>query len=215
MNGNLKKITVLILALMIQTSCVSKEKTEGQKVIEAFYQTYFATLNDPNQSKPQLKLSSGFNDIITKNRLVCKTKAGSDICGWDALHGDDYLNAQEIDSELTYENTKFKSSESKQNRVRVEFNVMPSAKSNKEKAAYFRVIEYVMVTEGLSWVVDDIITEGKSLKQTLTDQIEYYNNNSTINNDDADPNDNSFKANSNSRGHKNKEIRNQKRGSKL
>lgn len=176
MNCNFKKIAVLVLSLIIQTSCVSKKKTEGQKVIETFYQTYLDTLNDPNQSKPSLSLSSGFSDLITKNRLVCKTKAGSDICGWDALHGDDYLNAQEIDSELNYNNSKFKSSEPKQNMVRVEFNVMPSAKTNKDKAAYLRVIEYVMVAEGLNWVVDDIITEGKSLKQKLTDEIEYYNN---------------------------------------
>lgn len=189
MSCNFEKITVLVLILIIQTSCVSKKKTEGQKVIETFYQTYFDTLNDVNLSKPSLSLSGGFSDLIAKNRLVCKAKAGSDICGWDALHGDDYLNAPEIDSDLNYENSKFKSSEPKQNRVRVEFNVMPSAKTN--KASYLRVIEYVMINEGTNWMVDDIITEGKSLRQTLTDEIEYYNNNSSGNNiDHSDINNN-------------------------
>lgn len=173
---SLKNKIVFVITLLIFTSCASKKKTEGQQLIENFYKTYFESLSAP--TKPNLTLSKELSEIIAKNRLVCKAKAGSDICGWDAMHGDDYLNAQEIDSDLTYENSKFKSSESKPNIVRVEFNVMPSEKTHKQ--VYFRVIEYVLVNEGLQWVVDDVVTEGKkSIKQTLINEMDYYNSQST------------------------------------
>lgn len=185
---SLKIKVVLVLTLLIVTSCASKKKTEGQQLIENFYKTYFESLNA--STKPNLTLSTGLSEIIAKNRAVCKAKAGSDICGWDAMHGDDYLNAQEIDSELTFENSKFKSSEPKPNIVRVEFNVMPSEK--KDKKAYLRVIEYVMVNEGLQWVVDDIMTDdNKSIKQTLIKEMDYYNSQNPDNidnmNEQGDP----------------------------
>jgi len=171
MSFYLKK-ALLLSSIFIFTACASKIKTEGEKAIESFYKSYFETLNEPNKSKPNLILSSHFSELIAQNRKVCKEKAGSDLCGWDALHGDDYLNAQEIDSDLTFENSEFETSEPKLNRIRVEFNVFPSAKVN--KSSYNRVIEYIMIREESSLVVDDIITDGKSLKKLLTDEIEIY-----------------------------------------
>jgi hypothetical protein len=129
-------------------------------------------LNDSSKAKPSLNLSVSFSDLIAKNRALCKEKAGSDMCGWDALHGDDYLNAQEIDSDLNYENSNFKSFEPKLNLIRVEFNVYPSAKDN--KSLYNRAVEYLMTKEDNSLVVDDIITDGQSLRKLLTDEMERY-----------------------------------------
>ncbi len=165
---------LLFIPVFFCFSCTSyQKKTEGQKAIEAFYQAYFKTLHEPQSVKPQLRLSSSFSELIVKNRSICKAKAGSDVCGWDSRHGDDYLNAQEIDADLTFENSEFKSSEPKPHWIRIEFNVFPSAKTNKSN--YKRVIEYMMIREEMNLVVDDIIIDGQSFRKIFSDEIEHYN----------------------------------------
>ncbi len=112
-------------------------------------------------------------NLIEKNKEVCKRKAGTDICGFGADE-DIYLDSQERDPKLTFKTAHFSASESKSGEVEVHFNVYPSIK---DKGGYYkRKIVFKMMKEADRWVVDDIFYGGKSARKQIADEIQHFEN---------------------------------------
>lgn len=135
-------------------------RTPQMQAVEDFYRVYlnsFAT----KQVTSQIQLAETFfskNLMQTwqKNLDVCKQKGGTDICGFGA-DGDIYLNSQEYDPNLNYENSKFRVFSFKEGFVEANFNVYPSVlKAGKSDPYFDRRIRFYMIQENDHWAVDDM-----------------------------------------------------------
>lgn len=155
MPNNLVRIMIVFLSFSFSNTSFGKEALTALQTIDNFYKqllnyNYHET---PNVKRPELKFSKSFKSAIERNAEVCKNYS-TGICGW-AADGDEYLNTQESDPLLNYENSGIKFREVSKNKIEVKLNVYPSETTEVEY--YNRVIIFLMVQEGEGWVVDDIL----------------------------------------------------------
>ncbi|HSC74687.1 MAG TPA: hypothetical protein VLB90_00435 [Pseudomonadales bacterium] len=173
-----------LLLLMFQFSMVGmcKESDSPVEYISKFYRLYLSyNYKKSSDPRPKIDLSKSFSSVVKINEEKCK-KYADYPCGWGA-DGDEYLDAQETDQELTYENSGITISEISPGVVKVELNVYPSIKDAGN--FYLKVITYKMVKQSGAWVVDDVVySDNKSMKQVLTEETKeverLYNENRAI-----------------------------------
>ena len=137
--------------------------------VSKFYSAYLAYdyRKTPNIPRPQIDLSSNFSAVVSNTAAVCK-KFADYPCGWGA-DGDEYLDTQESDPDLTYKNSGIVVTEISPGVVRVQLNVYPSVKDAGNY--YLKIITYKMLKESDRWAVDDVIySDGKSTKQRLIEE---------------------------------------------
>jgi hypothetical protein len=170
-----KKMMLWAVILMISVPAFASGN-EPIDTVRDFYKKYFEYLNPKKQNlpKPRIKLSEQFQKSIDKNSYVCENYA-SGVCGWQA-DGDAYLDAQEIDPNLTFANSGITFTATEKGSVKVKLNVYPSETAAKNY--YSREIKYKMILEKGAWVVDDIIYKdsGSSRKAIEKETVEYLAN---------------------------------------
>jgi hypothetical protein len=172
----IKRMALLIsflLTISVASPSFSKESLSALQTIDNFYKKLLNYNNHetPNVPRPKLKFSKSFSSEIEKNKEICKNFA-TGICGW-AADSDEYLNTQETDPLLNYENSGIKLKEVSPNTIEVKLNVYPSEK--RDKNYYNRTITFKMIKEGEVWVADDILYgEGDSSRQDMEkENVEY------------------------------------------
>jgi hypothetical protein len=156
-------LIVFFIALTDLSHADETPVPSAKQVIKDFYRSYLAA--KPSQHPVTLHpvFSTSFQKLIDKDAAVCQK---GDICAWPG-EADPYLDAQELSSELTYENSKIKVTEPKPGVVEVKFNIDP----NHQDAANDRTIRYLMVRENHQWVVDNIISGSWSVRQEIKREI--------------------------------------------
>ena len=163
---------LLILVLVISNPAFASG-TDPIDVVRDFYKKYIVYIHAEkrNSLKPHIQFSKQFQKSLDRNYDVCENYA-SGICGWQA-DGDAYLNAQEIDPNLTFENSGIAFKAIGKDLVEVKLNVYPSEKANTDY--YLREIKYRMIYEDGAWVVDDIIyKESGSSQKTIEKETAHY-----------------------------------------
>lgn len=167
MNAIFKPVQWLFISCILtvtgcihKTSSISASKTPEQLLVENFYKRYFKQPKDT-----ALPLSTSFQNLIDANDKACQ-QYGEGPCGWGS-DGDVYLDTQEVDPNLSFENSGFTICEPKPHVVEVTFNVYPSLKN----AYYDKDLQFVMIFEDGQWVVDDIITHGQSGRLEIQKEI--------------------------------------------
>ena len=162
------RIFLPVAFAVLAMTAVSAAADAPVDTVAKFYRAYLAYDSSKTSAieKPAMDLSADFSAVVSNTAAACK-KYADYPCGWGA-DGDEYLDAQEADPELTYENTGISLTEVSPGVVRVELNVFPSLK---DAGNYNRTITYKMLVEGNRWVVDDVIySDGKSTKQRLIEE---------------------------------------------
>jgi hypothetical protein len=168
----MRKMAVVMIATALcamSSFAVGAEMKTATETIRDFYKRYlgFESSKAAKDPKPTIEMSKSFGDEIKKNADIC-AKYVSGPCGWDS-DGDEYLDAQEIDPKLSFENAGIKIKEIEPGIVQVKLNVYPSAKG--ANGYYDRIITYKMVKENGSWVVDDMTaSDGLSTRKRLSDE---------------------------------------------
>jgi hypothetical protein len=169
------KIILWAVILMISVLAFASGN-EPIDIVRDFYKKYFEYLHTKkrNSPSPRIKLSEQFQKSVDKNSYVCENYA-SGVCGWQA-DGDAYLDAQEIDPNLTFTNSGITFTSIEKGIVEVKLNVYPSEKADKKY--YLREIKYKMILEKGAWVIDDIIYKdsGSSRKAFEKETAEYLAN---------------------------------------
>jgi hypothetical protein len=137
--------------------------------VQDFYKKYLSQdfSKPPDASRPAINLSRNFRKEIRATSVAC-AKYVEGPCGWGA-DGDEYLDTQETDPKLNYNNSGISFKEIKPNTVQVKLNVYPSIKD----AGHFydKTIKFKMIMDGGSWVVDDVIySDGISARKQLADE---------------------------------------------
>ncbi len=117
--------------------------------------------------------SKKFGELVKLNEQTCVSRPGSDVCKWN-WSKDIYLNTQESDPKLNFENSEFVAHEIEPGTVDVSVNVFPSAKAKANTSYYKRRIRFVLVREENKWVVDNIFKNAKSIRQLMQDEINFY-----------------------------------------
>ncbi len=121
----------------------------------------------PKIPRPTLALSKSFRVEVKKNKEICAQYA-SGPCGWGA-DGDEYLDAQEYEANLSYESSGMSIAEIGPNLFQVTLNVYPSVKDAGDY--YQRTIIYKMVNENGAWVVDDVMyADGVSTRKKMAEE---------------------------------------------
>lgn len=117
-----------LLAVLVFTLCANADakRLSAKATVEDFYKKYLMH-GVSRENKTHFAFSKSFHQLIHDDKKVCETNPAGEICGWDA-HGNVYLDAQEYDSKLTYENSGFTAKEEKPGQVLVNMNVYPSQK---------------------------------------------------------------------------------------
>jgi hypothetical protein len=145
-------------------------------VVRDFYKKYMEYIHAEkrNSAAPRIQFSKQFQRSIDRNLFVCENYA-SGVCGWQA-DGDAYLDAQEIDPNLTFANSGIRFKSIGKDIIEVKLNVYPSEKAYKDY--YSREIKYKMIFENGAWVVDDIIYKdsGSSRKAIEKETADYLAN---------------------------------------
>ncbi len=168
----MQKIILFIILIFSNDSFANvasdNESLSALKTIDNFYKKYlnYNYHETPHIPAPKLGLSKSFKSAIQKNTEVCKNYA-TGICGW-AADMDEYLNTQETDPLLNYENSRIALREISKNIIEVKLNVYPSATEDVEY--YNRVITFAMIEEGGEWVADDI----NSSRERMEKENAYY-----------------------------------------
>ena len=143
-----------------------------KSIIEEFYKEYLNSKKNQKTLKPSLAFSKSLKDLVSRNSQLCHQKAPTDICGWGADE-DVYLETQEVDPQLNYDNSGFKIFEIEPENIRVTFNVYPSVKDTGDHY-YLKNILFLMLKEAGAWVVDDIYYDGtakSSVRQRLSSEM--------------------------------------------
>jgi hypothetical protein len=165
---------IIFLILFVMTSGPAFTLVnEPIDVVKDFYKKYIDYIHTEkkNSIKPRIQFSKQFQKALERNRDVCDNYA-TGICGWQA-DGDEYLDAQETDPNLTFANSGIAFRAIGKGLVEVRLNVYPSEKTNKN--FYLREIKYKMIIENGIWVVDDIIYKGSgSSRKTIEKENAYY-----------------------------------------
>jgi len=134
-------------------------RVPAQALLTDFYKDYLSQ-DGTKPRVPRIHFSKSFQSLINANKRLCDAKAGTDVCGWGA-NGDVFLNTQESDPKLTYENSEISITEAPNSKLIVVLNVYPSLKSKKDRAFYTRRLSYLTFFEEDRWVVDDILMDDK------------------------------------------------------
>jgi hypothetical protein len=145
------------------------ERKTAVETVKGFYKRYLSYdyAKTPKTPRPTIALSKAFSGEVKKTADICK-KYGEGPCGWGA-DGDEYLDAQETDPNLSYSNSRIAIREIRPGMVQVKLNVYPSIKDAGD--FYDRTITYKMVMENGSWAVDDIAySDGVSTRKKLSDE---------------------------------------------
>jgi hypothetical protein len=159
-----KRKTLLALGLALCAAVAAaalayQAKSDEQQQVEiitSFYENYLARpwRGRSNNLPIGFFYSKGADALITKNAILCeKLSRGDEICGYGA-DADIFLNAQEIDPDLTFVKARFRVVAAGKNTVEVSFNVYPELGE-----FYERKIRYVLVKETAGWRVDDVFFE--------------------------------------------------------
>lgn len=153
----MRQLKVIILLSYLFTGFINADETASAKqTIEQFYKGYLIYYQKTSDAETlPLKFSKAFKADIEKNNAVC-TEYATGVCGWNAS-GDEYLNTQEADPTLTYENSGIRFQVVKPNTIEVRLNIFPST----QDPYYDRVIQFKMTQENGEWVVDDIAYDEK------------------------------------------------------
>lgn len=145
-------VCAVAIALALSYQAPSAEQQQAEFITQ-FYKNYLSrNWRGRSNSLPiGYFYSKEADELITRNTLLCETLSrGDEICGYGA-DGDVFLNAQEIDADLTFTNAHFEAKASNKNTIDVSFNVYPALGKD-----YDRKIRYVFVKEGTGWRVDDV-----------------------------------------------------------
>lgn len=165
----MNQIRLLTLLTLLAFPALSEAESSPVDTVSKFYSDYLAYSHQemPNGPRPKMEFSRDFSSVVNHSNVTCK-KVADYPCGWGA-DGDEYLDSQEIDPILTYQNSGIVVSETTPGIVNVKLNVYPSIKNAGNY--YLKSITYKMVQESGRWVVDDVIyTDGKSTKQVLAEE---------------------------------------------
>lgn len=135
-------------------------RTPQMQTVENFYRGYLDSFAAKQVTSQRQLAETFFSKSLIKvwqdNLDACKQKGGTDICGFGA-DGDIYINSQEYDPKLNYENSNFRVFNFKEGFVEANFNVYPSVlKAGKADPFYDRRIRFYMIQENDHWVVDDM-----------------------------------------------------------
>lgn len=163
---------ILILTLLL-TACATPTDDSPKtalETVEQFYRSYL-TLSNKTPRNAHPPLSKAWQELVAKNEEVCRKKAGSGICGVYS-HGDVYLDSQEWSADLTFANSGFRADEITPGRIYVRFMLFPQYREAQMKSP--RTLTYLMIEEDGRWVVDDIVMRNRSTKQSMRDEIRYY-----------------------------------------
>ncbi len=168
-NGQMK----ILCLLFFLTACASPQDntpSTALETVEQFYRSYLSFPNNkPRNAHPTF--SKSWQDLVAKNDQVCRKKAGSNICGAYA-HGDMYLDSQDWSGDLNFANSGFKATEINPGKITVRFMLFPQYREAKMKSV--RNLTYLMIEEDGRWVVDDIIMRNRSTKQSIREEILYF-----------------------------------------
>lgn len=170
----LRGIAVLsCISVFVFVDAVSgSESKNAVETIQDFYKRYlsYSYHKTPNVKRPLMIMSKSFSKAVKKNNEVCAAYV-SGICGWGADE-DEYLDTQETDPKLSFQNSGIKFIEIAPNLVQVKLNVYPSEKD--ASGYYDKTITYKMVREKGSWVMDDITyADGVSLRKKMAIENSY------------------------------------------
>jgi Protein of unknown function (DUF3828) len=149
---------IILLGFLFAEYTHADTSPNAKKTIEDFYRDYlnYHFNRTPNTKPPELKFSHKFLADIETNNSICSEYA-TGVCGWNAS-GDEYLNTQEIDPNLRYENSGVRFTEMTSDVIKVRLNVFPSAKD----PYYDKLIRFKLIKESGTWVVDDIAYDEKN-----------------------------------------------------
>jgi hypothetical protein len=168
------------MAWSIQSYALTDSKStclSEYSLIKSFYKSYIKDIEHRYENQLSLKFSKSFNALLHEDKKNCSEKAGSDVCGWGA-DTNVYLDTQEQDPNLTFENAKFKLSNPKKGIVNIIFNVYPSMKDKEAQLFYQKKIQFKLIKENHQWVVDDIVYFRKdgaeSSRKQIQDEIALY-----------------------------------------
>ena len=138
-------------------AAVAAEPATAVEKIQAFYKSYFDYYKQSNDTSdeqgippPEVEQSDAFKAEVKQSDELC-AQYDDGVCGWGA-DADPYLDSQDPDVELTYENSAIAITETEPNTVQVKLNVNPSLAEGNT-----RTILYKMVQEHDKWLVDDIV----------------------------------------------------------
>lgn len=165
-----RKVATLLLLLIFQAPAWGQTPVE---LLQRFYRAYLGYVQGEATSgtSPELRFSRAFEKLRARNAKICASHA-SGVCGFGA-DGDIYLDTQESDPDLSYDNSGIVFRNLGNNRVEVTLNVYPSEKTKPD--FYQRRIDYRLVWEEGAWVVDDILYGGKrSARQGMREEIVQY-----------------------------------------
>jgi hypothetical protein len=170
--------TIACFVFLVLLDLAFSSESAPIDVVRDFYRKYieYINLNSGKSPRPHIAFSKQFQAALNRNRYVCDNYA-TGICGWQA-DGDEYLDSQEFDPNLTFANSGITFRSIGKDIVLVKLNVYPSAPDDNDKKFYLREIEYKMIYENGTWVVDDIIYKpsGSSRKAIEKETADYLAN---------------------------------------
>lgn len=155
------------LLLLTCSAAIGDERSGPVETIRSFYQRYlnFNDRQSAGAARPDLVYSKKFRAEIDESSRVC-AKYVEGPCGWGG-DTDVYLDTQERDPLLRFDNSRFEIKQLDAATVQVRFNVYPSDKD--DKGFYDKLVTYRMIKEGGRWVVDDVsYRDGVSSRALLT-----------------------------------------------
>ena len=147
-----KQFLCASLALSACSAAIGDERNGPVDTIRSFYQRYLNSSDRQAADTPDLAYSKKFSAEIDESASVC-AKYVDGPCGWGS-DSDVYLDTQETDPLLRYDNSRFAIKQLDAGTVQVRFNVYPSEKD--DKGFYDKLVTYRMIKEGGRWVVDDV-----------------------------------------------------------
>lgn len=159
------------MGIMVFSSFADVKAKTPREIVEEFYKAYVGERRPQERKKMSLSFSSGFHRLARENSRLCQQKAGTDVCGWES-RGDIYFDAQEYDPNLSIKSSQLTVTEISPEKIHVRLNVYPTAKTN-DPQFYQREITFIMLKEVSHYVVDDMIYGDKSLRQRMSEEIEY------------------------------------------
>jgi hypothetical protein len=175
---NLFPLTLVLCVVATTMAWGYRPKSDEQQQVEFianFYKNYLsqAGTRRTNNLPAGFFYSKGADAMITTNGHLCdKLSRGDEICGY-GTNGDIFLNAQEIDPDLTFEKAGFQAVVAGKNTIDVSFNVYPELGE-----FYDRKIRYVLAKEDAGWRVDDAFFEddgGFPVKSSMRYEINQEN----------------------------------------
>ena len=144
---------------------------DARATIENFYRAYIPVANS-EKKKREPRFSKAFRALLTKDTKACKRHSNGDICGWSA-DGDPYLDAQEVDPKLTFEELEDRDHRdgAGDHRCQAEYLSQRGAEQEGE-----RTRDHFQHGAGNGeWKVDDVRNEGESARKLMEDEIRMLN----------------------------------------